>query len=71
MSEMVEVEAPGVKPYQRRLTDDLKNFPVDTQRGVIFEKPVAASLVAYGRRRGWKMVQRNTQDDRICVWRVA
>ena len=71
MNEMVEASAPEVRPYQRRITEELKIFPVDTQRGVIFDKPVASALVAYGRRRGWRMVQRNTHDGRICVWRTA
>ena len=71
MNEKVEVQAPAPKLRVRRLEDWMKDYPVDQQRGTIMDQQTARAFVTYGRRKGWKMVQRNTQDDRICVWRVA
>lgn len=54
----------------QRLTEELKNMPVDLERGYRLERAVVASLRSFARYKGWVIVQRTDDDGMVVVWRV-
>ena len=68
--EKIQRQAPALNSKTPRMTDELKNLPVDLETAIRTDLPTALCLRLYAKRKGWKIVQQK-EGDSILVWRVA
>lgn len=71
MHEILTMSAPKFREKKPRLTAELKELPVDENKGVRLDNRTAGAVRDYGRRNGWIVTGRKDGEDHQIVWRVG